>query len=124
MAVFDTTVWIATGTLALMYLMAGVMKLTKTAMMQEKGKTMRVVSPNGLRGIGVAEVLGAFGVVLPPALDVLPWVAVVAAAGLALIQIIAIPLHIRNGERETLPMNSILLALALFVLLARSGAIP
>jgi hypothetical protein len=53
---------------------------------------------------------------------ILVWLAPLAAAGLSLIQILAIGFHGRRGETaKTLPMNLILLGLSLFVLWARRG---
>ena len=121
---FSTVVWIVSGLLAAMYFMSGLTKILRPAKMQATNRTLGAVSEPGLRAIGAAEVLGAIGVIVPPAVDVLSWVAVLAAGGLAMIQLLAIPRHVRNHERQPLPFNSLLLAMALFVLLARSGAIP
>ena len=43
-----------------------------------------------------------------------------AATGLALIQLLAIPVHVRRGEAtQALPVNVVLLAAAAFVAIAR-----
>jgi len=53
---------------------------------------------------------------------ILAWLTPLAAAGLSLVQILAIGFHGRRGETaRSLPINLILLALSLFVLWARRG---
>jgi len=44
-----------------------------------------------------------------------------AATGLALVQLGAVPLHLRRGEPAVLPMNVVLLLAAAFVAAARFG---
>ncbi len=120
----DIALWVATGLLAAMYLMAGLMKAKDPVKAQEMGPVLAAKEPSTLRTIGILEILGAIGVILPVALDILPWIAAVAAVGLALIQLLAIPQHIKLQDTKGLPFNVVLLALALFVALGRSGAIP
>ena len=48
---------------------------------------------------GIAEVLGAAGLVLPMATGVMPWLTPLAAIGLALIVLMASGFHVRAGER-------------------------
>jgi uncharacterized membrane protein YphA (DoxX/SURF4 family) len=53
---------------------------------------------------------------------ILPWLTVAAAAGLALVQLLAIiTVHIPKKEYKSLPVNLLLLALALFVAIVRFG---
>lgn len=49
--------------------------------------------------IGIAEVLGAAGLVLPMATGTLPWLTPLAAVGLALIVLMASGFHLRADER-------------------------
>jgi hypothetical protein len=62
--------------------------------------------------IGLVEVLGAAGVVLPPLTGIAPGLAVAAALGLAIIQIGAFRLHLSRHEVSDLPLNVVLLGLA------------
>jgi hypothetical protein len=48
--------------------------------------------------IGLAEVLGAAGLVLPMATNILPWLTPLAAIGLAVIVLMAAGFHLRAGE--------------------------
>ena len=57
---------------------------------------------------------------LPVLTRMLPWLAPLAALGLALIQVLAIGFHARRYETaKTLPLNLVLIALSLFVLWSR-----
>jgi hypothetical protein len=112
----DIAVWIASGLLALVFLFAGA---TKALVPYEKVKgTMPWAGDVGqplTRFIGVAEVLGAVGVILPHLTGILPWLSVVAAFALALVQLLAIGFHVHRGETKMLGANIVLILLALFV---------
>jgi uncharacterized membrane protein YphA (DoxX/SURF4 family) len=74
--------WILQGLLAALFLFAGVMKLV----MPVEAMAGPVALPGAfLRFIGVAETLGAVGLVLPWMLRIKPWLTPLAAAGLVII---------------------------------------
>jgi hypothetical protein len=114
-------VWVVSGLLAVAYLGAGGMKLVTPK--EKLGANMAWVedfSAPIVKLIGAAEILGALGLVLPVLLGIAPVLTPIAAAGLVLVQVAAIIVHMRRGERMILP-NVVLLLLALFVALARFG---
>ena len=125
----ETATWIVAGVLAALYLTAGILKTTQP--MDKLAGVMpwtTSLTRAQVRLIGVAELLGAAGLVLPKLLDVVDDRAGVegtltglAATGLALIQLGAIPLHLRRGEPGVLPLNVILIVAAAFVAAARFG---
>lgn len=112
----DIAVWVASGLLALAFLFAGA---TKSLAPYEKVKgTMPWAGDVGqplTRFIGIAEVLGAIGVILPHLTGILPWLSIVAAFALALVQLLAVGFHVRRSEVKMLGANVVLLLLALFV---------
>jgi len=111
----EIAIWIVSGLLALMYLFAGFTK-TFTPLEKLRGQMAWVDSTKSFtRVIGILEILGAVGLILPRLLDIAPWLSIVAAFGLALVQLLAIPLHVRRREAKALPINIVLLAAALFV---------
>jgi DoxX-like family len=73
------------------------------------------------RTVGLLEVLGALGLVLPGALGVAPLLTPLAAVGLAMTMIGAIVTHVRMGETDRLAVPLVLLALTLLVAIARFG---
>jgi hypothetical protein len=60
-----------------------------------------------VRTIGVLEILGAVGLILPPMTGIAPWLATAAAIGLALIQVGAVALHLSRGEARDIWLNII-----------------
>src|SRR5262245_25280296 len=78
----NVVLWIAQALLALLYLFAGGMKL----IMPIEEMTRDVALPGAfLRFIGVCEVLGALGLVLPWLLGIWPALTPLAAGGLTVI---------------------------------------
>jgi hypothetical protein len=87
--------WIVQGLLGLLFLFAGGMKLVLplealTAEMQLPGWFVRF--------IGVAEALGAIGLILPGLLRIQPGLTPLAAAGLVIIMIGAAVLTLSGGD--------------------------
>lgn len=108
--------WVAQVVLALMFGMAGVMKLMTP--MDALATQMAWVgeSPELLvRFIAVAEIAGALGMILPAATRIMPFLTPLAGVGFAVIQVLAMGVHLMRGELGVLPINFVLLALALFV---------
>ncbi|SFQ98182.1 DoxX family protein [Poseidonocella sedimentorum] len=114
--------WIAQALLAAMFLMAGATKLTSgSADLVAMGMGWAENAPFLLiKFIGLAEVAGALGLILPAATRIMPGLTTLAAAGLAVIMVLASGLHIIRGEFEVLPINAILFALAAFVVWGRT----
>jgi uncharacterized membrane protein len=117
-------VWIVSGLLAAAYLAAGVMKST-----QPKEKLAASLpwtgdfSPAAIKFIGITEFLGALGLVLPWLTGIAPVLTPIAATGLALIQALAIIVHVRRREPNALPINLVLLIAAAFVAIVRFAAL-
>jgi putative oxidoreductase len=117
--------WFAQAFLALVFLMAGGMKAATppadlAAMMPWVGDAPGWAP----RVIGLAEVLGAIGLILPSALRIQPRLTVAAASGLGLVMLLAIPMHIAYGEAASVPVNLFFLGLAAFVAWGRGVRAP
>ena len=115
-------VWIVSGLLAVVYLGVGAMKLVspKERLAKNMGWVENASAPV-VKLVGALEILGALGLVLPVLLNIAPVLTPLAASGLVAVQLVAIVVHLRRGERAIVP-NIVLLLLALFVALARFGA--
>ena len=115
----NVALWIVQVLLALVFLASGGMKVFA----YERYKTMSEKSgPSGItRGlatfIGITELAGAFGVVLPMATGIVPWLSAWAAVGLATVMLLAMGYHVRRHEPPAVP--AILFVLAVFVSLGR-----
>ena len=105
--------WVVAGLLGAFYLYAGGKKVAqdkeRLAPMMGWVDTvpMRVV-----RFIGAVEILGAAGLVLPPLTGVAPVLAVIAATGFAVLQVLATALHLSRGESKETALNITLVVLA------------
>ncbi|MFI5956343.1 DoxX family protein [Cryptosporangium sp. NPDC051539] len=105
--------WIVAGLLAVFYLYAGGQKVVRSQ--DQLRPMMGWVDQLGMplvRTIGVLELLGAIGLILPPLTGIAAWLAIAAAVGLALVQVGGIVTHVRRGEAKLLPLNVVLLVLA------------
>lgn len=118
----NIVLWIAQGWLAATFLVAGLLKLAKPKAELERVKGMAYVterSATEMKLIGLAEVLGALGLVLPWLFGTAPVLTPVAAASLAVIMVGAFATHWRRKEPVAVP--TILLLLTVFVTLGRYG---
>jgi len=121
----NIALWIVQILLALIFLMAGVMKLMRTR--EDLSDKMAWVDDFGdshIKLIGALEILGAIGLVLPAATGILPLLTPLAALGLALTMLGAAYTHIRRGEYPMTIMNVVLLLMALFVAYGRFVLVP
>ena len=71
------------------------------------------------RFIGVAELLGAIGLIAPAATRILPWLSPLAALGLVAIMLLAAIFHVTRREWPNVVFNLVLGALAAFVAYVR-----
>ena len=116
--------WIVAGLLAAFFLAAGGNKLAQSKAKLGENPNMKWTedfSAGTLKFIGAAEVLGALGVILPAALDIAPILVPLAAVGLAVIMAAAIVVHVRRKEYKTLPINAVVLVLAVVLAVFRFG---
>jgi len=105
--------WIVAGLLGLFYLYAGGKKIVQSK--EQLAPMMGWVDtiPMGVvRLIGLVEVLGAVGLVLPPLTGVAPGLAIAAALGFLVLQVLATGLHLSRGEAGVTGLNVVLIALA------------
>lgn len=117
----NVVLWIAQGLLAVAYLLAGFMKVSQP--IERLSQAMKV-PPWFVRFLGIAEVLGAIGLILPMVTGILPWLTVAAAVGLVIVQVGATALHASRREVTRLPVNAVLLLLAAFVVFGRLAVVP
>ncbi|HEX5153254.1 MAG TPA: DoxX family protein [Parafilimonas sp.] len=116
--------WVVQGLLAAAFGMSGFMKITAPIEQLAQGG-MSFVNDYGVgtvRFIGISELLGAIGLILPAALRIKPILTPLTAVGLAIIMILASFYHISHNE-PFLP-TVILLALATFVAWGRYKKAP
>jgi hypothetical protein len=120
----NTALWIVQVVLALVFLITGSLKLVlpieQVALLlgPEHGLSSRVV-----RLIGLLEVLGAIGVVVPVWTGLLPWLTPLAAAGLMLTMVGATFENARHKYYPKIAVNVVLGLLAAFVIYGHTLAL-
>lgn len=121
----NIALWIVQVLLALVFLMAGGMKLMQPK--EKLAENMAYVndfSEGAIKTIGALEVLGAIGLVLPRLTGILPWLTPLAGVGLVLTMIGAAFTHLRRGENQMILINLVLLILAAFIAYGRFVLMP
>ena len=91
----NRVLWIVQALLAALFVFAGVMKFVMPV--EEMTRQMPELSGTFLHFIGVCEVLGALGLLLPGLLHIKPGLTPLAAAGLVIIMIGATVLTLMIG---------------------------
>jgi len=114
----NIALWIAQGVLAFMFLLPGVMKLVKDP------KPEQNLSVGLSKFIGITEVLGAIGLILPGALNIAPYLTGVAAIGTSIIMLLAMAYHLKRKETSGAITCLVLLLISLFVVIGRFGIQP
>lgn len=108
--------WTLQGLLAALFLFAGVMKLITPA---ETLAQQAHMSGSFLKFIGVVEVLGALGLVLPNLLHIQEGLAPLAAAGLVILMIGATVVTLKQGGGASALIPAITGLLCAFVAYSR-----
>ena len=124
----NLALWVIAGVLAVVFVAGGVSKLT---MPKEKlaaapgGEWVQDFSPGALEALGVLDLLGAAGLILPAALDIAPVLVPLAAVGLVLLRVGAVITRLRHHKAvKVIVLNLAYLALAGFVAWGRFGPEP
>lgn len=118
----NIALWTAQVLLALVYVIAGGLKVVRSRdQLVASGNFdwMKDSTDAGVTAVGLAEILGALGVVLPWLTGIAPILTPIAAVGLVVVQIGALRVHLVRNERQPLAANALLLLLAAFVAVGR-----
>jgi hypothetical protein len=126
----NIALWIIAALLAAVFLAGGALKIifSKEKLVVTGRRSneafvgwMEDFSAGAIKAIGVLEVLGAVGLILPAALGIAPPLVPLAAVGLVLLMAGAIITHLRRHEALPILGNIVYLALAAFVAWGRFG---
>ena len=116
----EIALWIVAALVALFYLPSGGMKVFNTAKFTDSMPWAQRLGTPLVRVVGVLEILGAIGIVLPQLTGIgAPLLTILAAGALALVQVVAIGIHIAEKSFASLPINIAMVVLPLFVFLGR-----
>lgn len=113
--------WVVQVLLSISFIMGGMMKATMP--MEALLESLPWVSDSSMglvKFIGISELLGGVGILLPSILRIKPHLTVWAAYGLSAVMVLAAGFHASRGEFGAIVANVIMLALMLFVAWGRS----
>jgi uncharacterized membrane protein YphA (DoxX/SURF4 family) len=118
--------WITAVLLTLLYLVSGFPKIVRSqAQLKDQMPWTTHASAWQVKTVGVLEVLGALGVILPLATGIAPVVTAIAALCLVLVQVVALIVHVRIKDVSSRQgLNVFLLLLAIAVAVLRFVTVP
>ena len=119
----NTILWIIQILLSILFIYSGICKATLPV---AKLISLNQTGIDGLpipliRFIGITEIIGVIGLILPIALDILPALTPIAACCFAAIMVMAAPIHFKRKEYQSTTLNLIALALCIFLAIGRSN---
>ncbi len=116
----NIALWIVQGLLGLGFLLAGFLKAFRPLETLKKNMAWVTDVPAPFaRFIGVAEMLGAIGLILPAVTGIASWLTIVAAGGLAFVMVSAAIFHSSRQEWSNISPNIVAFLLAAFILVGR-----
>jgi hypothetical protein len=105
----NVALWMLQGGLVLLFLAAGLPKLLRPReRLETRMRWTRHATSAQVKLLGLAEVLGAAGLVLPQALGIAPHLTPLAAACLFVLMLGAVGTKRRSGESPALPLGAAL----------------
>lgn len=116
--------WVAQVLLALVFAMAGLMKLITPAAELAKVPGVLVPPVELVRFIGVSELAGTLGLILPALTRIRPGLTPLAAAALGVVMVLATGYHIVRDEFQSVPATVLIGVLAAFVAWGRFKKAP
>lgn len=119
----NITLWIVASILSLLTLASALAKLARSRQkLIDGGYTWAEdFSDTAVKNIGLLEVLGGLGLVLPGLFDTATVLVPVAGTGVGVLMLAAVGIHIRRGETKESMTPLVLAAVAVFVAVMRFG---
>jgi uncharacterized membrane protein len=120
----DVVLWILQVLLALAFVAAGVNHAFRFEQIKSQMAWVTALPRGLLTFIGICEILGGIGLILPAVTNVLPWLTPLAGSLLAVMMLLAAIFHLTRREYTAIIINLVLLALAAYVAYGRFVLIP
>ena len=119
----NALLWILQIELALVFAAAGAVKLIlpRDQLAKTLGGWVYDFPAALLKPLGLAELLGAIGLIVPPLVHIAPILTAIAACGLLVTMIGAMVTHARRGEYPNVAINVLLAIMAAVVAWGRFG---
>lgn len=115
----NIAIWIIQGLAALGFVYSGWLKAFQYEKAKESWVWVKDVSKEFVVFIGLAELFGALGIILPQALNIAPVLTPIAATGLAAVVLFGALYHVSRKEYREISVNIVFFALTVFVAISR-----
>jgi len=117
----NVILWVLQSIMAIIFMFSGLNKsILSEQKLIAKGQTGVVgLPPPLIRFIGISEILGAIGIILPLLLNILPILTVIAAICFAIIMIPASIIHYKLEEPKNVLTNCVIFLLCLLIAYGR-----
>jgi uncharacterized membrane protein len=116
--------WVFSIVLAVVFLLTGVTRVFRYEKARDLFPWVKEVPRALVQLIGIAEILGALGLILPAATGIYAWLTPVAAAALCLLMFMAAVFNVVRHERTEAALNVLLLLMLAFVAYSRWPLMP
>ena len=116
--------WMFSIVLAVVFSLTGVIKVFRYEKSRDLLPWVKDVPRAIAQAIGVAEILGASGLILPLITGIYPWLTPVAAVALALLMLFAAVFHLLRRETTEAGINVLLLIMLVIVAYVRWPLMP
>lgn len=121
----NRTLWVVQTIVGVPFVLFGGMKVSQpiaqlSAMMPWTGQLPEHV----VRSLGVVDIAGGLGLLLPGLIGIKPDLTRAAAIGVIALQLCATVFHLSRGEAGMVPLNIVFIALVGFILWGRSTRAP
>ncbi|MGC5774863.1 DoxX family protein [Paenibacillus pabuli] len=115
----NIALWIVQGILGAGFIFSGWMKAFQYEKAKESWPWASEVSKGLVFFIGIVELVGVIGLVVPQATNIAPGLTPLAAVGLAIVVLLGAIFHVARKEYKQIGVNIVFLALAVFVAVGR-----
>lgn len=118
----NITLWILQSIIAAIFLYSGVQKsIYSERILVAKGQTgVEGLSTGLIRFIGVSEILGTIGIIVPLLIHMLPILTIISAGCLAAIMVPAAVIHYKRHEPKNVLTNCIVFLICVFIVYGRA----
>ena len=117
----NTAVWVFQVLLALMFLAAGIRHLiiTEQKIKERPDDIIADFTILQVRWIGLLELLGAIGVILPWWIKIVPILTPISAIGFSITMIVALGLFLKHRVFRRAPLQIVILIMSIIVAIVR-----
>jgi uncharacterized membrane protein YphA (DoxX/SURF4 family) len=115
----DIALWMVQGILGLGFIYSGWMKAFQYDKAKASWPWAGEVSKGFVILIGIVELIGVLGLIVPQATNIAPVLTPIAAIGIATVVLLGAIFHIKRKEYKEIGVNIVFLVLAVFVAVGR-----